>query len=203
VSRAGAIAAVIALAACAAKVDPRSPFDVDDPRALREDVERAAANDAAGGRGPDPDAAGAPAADAAAAGATSASALPVPVPGAGARGGTVLRAELAPVLDAGPAAFLAWFEAEAATDGDRFAGWRLVKLLPAGRALAALDLVPGDVVVAVNGRPLSRPDELGDLWAELYRAGAIVAEVHRGGERFTLRYTISGPPLPAPPPPPR
>ena len=51
-------------------------------------------------------------------------------------------------LDAGPAAFLAWFETEAATDEGRFVGWRLVKLLPEGRALAALDLVPDDVLTA-------------------------------------------------------
>lgn len=172
---------------CQAKVDPRSPFDEDDPRALREDAERAKANDAAGGHGDH-------------APVTEPPPPPLAVPG-GARAGSITRDELKPYLDAGPAAFLAWFETEAATDEGRFVGWRLVKLLPEGRALAALDLVPDDVLVAINGRPLQRPDEMSDLWTELYGAGAIVAEIRRGPERFTLRYTISGPPLPAPPAP--
>ena len=190
-----ALALALALAACAATVDPRSPFDEDDPRALREDHERDAANQAAGGRA-HAERAGAPVAvEAAGPG------VPVPVPGEGARSGALTRDELRPYLDAGPAAFLAWFETEAATTEGRFTGWRLVKVLPAGGALAGLDLVPGDVLVAVNGRALQRPDELAELWTTLYGAGAIVAELRRGAERFTLRYTISGAPLPPPAPP--
>lgn len=183
---------VLGLGGCAPKVDPRSPFDEDDPRALREDRERAAANASAGGG----HAADAPAAPVPI--DPEEAAVPLVPPGTGVRAGMIARAELRPMLDAGPAAFLAWFDTDAATVDGRFVGWRLVRIRPAGRALTALDLMAGDVLVAVNGHPLRRPDELGDLWAELYGAGAIVAEVNRGGDRFTLRFTIAGEPLPAP-----
>ncbi|HVV87309.1 MAG TPA: hypothetical protein VHE35_29915 [Kofleriaceae bacterium] len=211
-----AIGAAAGAGACKPKVDPRSPFDEDDPRALREEDERARANAAAGGHGVEPPhGAGADAgagstastasmaspADGPGAAGAAASSMPVAIPGAGVRGGMVARTELKPVLDAGPASFLGWFDTEAVLVDGQFTGWRLVKLLPAGQPLAKLDLVPGDVLVAVNGRPLSKPDELGDLWTELYAAGAIVAEIHRGTERFTLRFTIAGPPLPPPPGP--
>ena len=108
------------------------------------------------------------------------------------------RAELAPVLAAGAGPFLRWFEVEAVARDGRFIGWRLVKFLPAGRPLTALDLLPGDVLVAVNGRPLIRPSDLSELWATLSTADAIVAEVMRAGVRFELRFAITGPPSPSP-----
>ena len=196
VRAAAAVAALALAAACAERVDPRSPFDEDDPRALREDVELARAHRAAGGSEP-------AAAQAATIVTPAEEAVAIPPAGSGRRAGTIERAALVPVLDAGPAAFLSWFDVEADSRDGRFVGWRLVRVRPAGRALAELDLVPGDVLVAVNGRPLARPDHLEALWRELYGAGAVVAEIRRAGERFTLRFTIEGEPARPPATPPR
>ncbi len=174
------LASVLLLAACAPKVDPRSPFDEDDPRAQ-------SASSAAPTRAAEPSTADHPVDPG-----------PIAIPGAGARTGEVARVDLQPLLDAGPGPFLRWIDVEAESTGGNFGGWRLVRILPAGRALTALDLMPGDVLLAVNGRALIKPADLSELWAELYSADRIVADLRRGVTRFQLAFAISGPPLPVP-----
>lgn len=176
-ARLAATLVALALAACAPRVDPRSPFDEDDPRARATEapapapLPRAPADDATG---------------------------PIVIPAGDARTGTVTREALRIHLDAGPAAFLRWFDIEAELDAGAFAGWRLIRLLTPGRPLAAYDLRPGDILRAVNGHPVSKPAELAALWLELYGAPAIVADLSRAGARFELRIEIDGAPLPAP-----
>src|SRR5262245_13190299 len=130
-----ASAFVLLAAACGPKVhmDPM-PMDQDDPSA------------------------GAPVADAAHADADRGSIdirlsppAKVAPPGAGARTGTIARASLVAVLDAGPGAFLHGFEVAPLMDGDKFAGWRLVQMMQGEHRFDGLDLVPGDVLLAVNG----------------------------------------------------
>ena len=169
--------ALALLAACAPVVDPRSPFDEDDPRALSEDQPPPTPADPSTRATPDDDAP---------------SPGPIAIPGTGARTGTIERGTLKRVLDAGPATFLQWFEIEPVTSGGVFVGWRLVQVLPGGRSLTALDLLPGDVLVAVNGRKMVKPDDLGELWLELYAAPAITVELRRGAETVTIRFAISG-----------
>ena len=177
------LAALALIAACAPVVDPRSPFDEDDPRALSEDR-------------PPPTPADPP--TRATADEDAAPPGPIAIPGTGARTGTIERATLRLVLDAGPATFLQWFEIEPVTSGGVFVGWRLVQVLPGGRSLTALDLLPGDVLVAVNGRKMVKPDDLGELWLDLYAAPAITVDLRRGDETVTIRFTISGAPLTPP-----
>lgn len=126
--------------------------------------------------------------------------LPVAPPGPGARAGTVERAALVAVLDQGPAAILRHVEVAAELDGDRFLGWRLVAIDPGHHPFAGVDLVPGDVLVALNGRVLSRPDELQAVWDGLRGADAIVADLRRDGGKVQLRWEIDGPPAPPPAP---
>jgi len=59
------------------------------------------------------------------------------------------------------------------------------------------DIVPGDVLLAVNGKPLSRPDQLQTVWDSLRTANAITAQLWRGKAKFELAYTID-PPVAAP-----
>src|SRR5690606_34765186 len=75
-------------------------------------------------------------------------------PGKGLRTGTIERAKLIAVLDGGPGALLRQLEVTARMDGKRFIGWQLVQLLDRTGPLVDVDLVPGDVLLAVNGRPL-------------------------------------------------
>ena len=171
------LAALVLIAGCAPVVDPRSPFDEDDPRALSEDQPPPTPADPPPRATPDDDAA---------------PRGPIAIPGTGARTGTIERGTLKLILDAGPATFLQWFEIEPVTRDGVFVGWRLVQVLPGGRSLTALDLLPGDVLVAVNGRKMVKPDDLGELWLELYAAPAIAVDLRRGAETVTIRFAISG-----------
>jgi S1-C subfamily serine protease len=82
-------------------------------------------------------------------------------------------------------------------DGNRFVGWQLVQLLDRKGPLVGVDVVPGDVLLAVNGKPLSRPDQLQVVWDSLRTANAISAELWRGNAKLELSFTID-PPVAAP-----
>lgn len=127
---------------------------------------------------------------------------PVAPPGKGLRTGTIERAKLVAVLDAGPPMFLRQLEVSAMMNGDRFVGWQLVQLVDRGGPLVDVDVVPGDVLLAINGQPLSRPDQLQRVWDSLRTANAVTAQMWRGDAKFDLAFTIepavSVTPAPAP-----
>lgn len=153
-------------AACGPKVntDP-SPYEEDDPRAGAPVEKRAPTYEE----------------------------LPVAPSGPGAREGAIERAALLAVLDAGPGELLRNFEVAAEHDGDRFLGWRVVAFDPKKPRFEGVDLVPGDVLIAVNGRSVARPDELQVLWDGLRTSDEIVADLMRDGARFQLRWSITPP----------
>lgn len=112
-------------------------------------------------------------------------------PGKGQRTGTIERAKLVAVLDAGPAAFLRQIEvAPHLKDGNRFLGWELVQLVDQKSALYDVDLVPGDVLLAINGKAIARPDQLQQLWDSLRTANAVSAQLWRGDKQLTLEFAI-------------
>lgn len=165
------------IAACAPKVDPRSPFDEDDPRAgqvAREQIEE-----------PEP--------------VVAAPVVEEPPAGPVVREGTFERAAMRARLDAQPGALLKCIEVDAVEEAGKFAGWRLVRFIRGCDAFAGLDVAVGDVLVSVNGRVIVKPGDLSALWAELYEAQTIVAELRRGNERVVLRFAIIDPvPVPVP-----
>jgi hypothetical protein len=159
--------ALVALGACGPKVNvDRSPYEYDDP------------------------AAGAPAQQSQFKAWEQREEAPK---GAGLRGGTLDRTALLGVLDAGPGQFLRQLEVTNAMDGNRFVGWQLVQVLDKESALHQLDLVEGDVLIAVNGSPLSRPDQLMTMWDGLRTADAITCDILRGEARFQIVYEIQPP----------
>ena len=105
------------------------------------------------------------------------------------RGGTVTRAELDRVLAAGQGKFLSTVEVKARVVDEAFGGWEVVR-----SPYADVDLKPGDVILAVNGRALEHPLDFNLLWEDLRKADAITVEVDRGGERFSLEFVISSAP---------
>ena len=115
---------------------------------------------------------------------------PVAPPGKGLRSGTIPRAQLVAVLDAGPAAFLRQFEVNAKLAGQRFVGWELVQLVGEDNPLYDVDLAPGDVLLTINGKTISRPDQLQTVWGELRAANEVVAELWRGQTKLTLAFTV-------------
>jgi hypothetical protein len=124
---------------------------------------------------------------------------PVAPIGKGLRTGTIARDRLVAVLDLGPAQFLRQVDVTPRMSGDRFVGWQLVQLVDRTGPLVDVDVVPGDVLLAINGKPLSRPDQLQMLWDSLRTANAVQAQMRRGEAKFTLDFTIE-PPVSAVPP---
>jgi type II secretory pathway component PulC len=114
-------------------------------------------------------------------------------PGKGLRTGTIGRARLVAVLDAGPATFLRQLEVSPRLAGDRFVGWQLVQLIDHTGPLHDVDLVPGDVLLAVNGQPLSRPEQLQTVWDSLRTANEVTAQMWRGATKLELRFAIDPP----------
>jgi len=110
--------------------------------------------------------------------------------GKGMRAGTIARASLTAVLDAGPGEFLRQLEVTPQLAGQRFVGWQLVQLVDHTGPLAAIDLAPGDVLLAVNGKPVAQPDQLQALWDSLRSADAVDAELWRGDRKVTLHFAV-------------
>lgn len=97
------------------------------------------------------------------------------------------------MLDAGPGTFLRQLEVAPRLLGDRFVGWQLVQLLDRQGPLHDVDLVPGDVLLAINGKPLSRPDELQTLWDSLRTANEVTVQMSRGDQKLEMHFTIEPP----------
>lgn len=110
--------------------------------------------------------------------------------GKGLRTGTITRDRLVAVLDAGPGAFLRQLEIAPQLNGERFVGWQLVQLLDRTGPLVDVDVVPGDVLLAINGQPLSRPDQLQTVWDSLRTANQVTAQLWRGKNQFSLEFAI-------------
>ena len=104
------------------------------------------------------------------------------------REGKIARADLNRVLDAGPGAFLARTEVKARLAKGQFRGWQVVR-----SPYAKIDIVPGDVVLSINGRTLEHPVDLERLWRDLRAANAIDVDVDRGGRKFALRFSVVPP----------
>ena len=128
---------------------------------------------------------------------------PVAPPGKGLRTGTIERAKLIAVLDSGPGNFLRQLEVAPRLDGQQhFVGWQLVQLLDHTGPLHDVDVVPGDVLLAVNGKSLSRPDQLQVVWDSLRTANELRAQLWRGDKALELAFAIEPPVTSGPPPAP-
>lgn len=153
----------LVLLACGPKVDPKEPAfenDLEGPKPQVTEIKPAMAE------------------------------RPVAVPGRGLRTGTIDRARLNAVLDGGPGQFLRQLEVTPRMDGNRFVGWQLVQLIDRTGPLVDVDVAPGDVLLAVNGQPISRPDQLQTLWDSLRNANEVDADLWRGNAKLRLTFAI-------------
>jgi type II secretory pathway component PulC len=115
---------------------------------------------------------------------------PVAPPGKGLRSGTITRPRLIEVLDAGPASFLRQLEVAPRLHGERFVGWELVQLVAQDSPLYDVDVLPGDVLLTINGKSVSRPDQLQGVWDSLRTANEVTAELWRGPTKLTLAFAV-------------
>lgn len=175
------LAAAVA-AACGPKVRPVSFVEQEDPLA-REPAREPQATAASAEEPPLPSVAVAPANAPAA--VTS---------------GTIERAALLRVLDAGPGALLRTLEVTPAFEGERFFGWRIEQIVDPSSPVHGARLAPGDVVRSINERSLARPEHVLAVWQLLRTADELRCEVWRDRTRLALRFAITPAPSSAPPP---
>jgi S1-C subfamily serine protease len=121
-------------------------------------------------------------------------------PTAGARAavatGTLQRADVERVVDAGLGRFLGSVVIEPSLSAGKFTGWSIVGLEPAN-LWGGVDLQPGDVVTKVNGMPIEREVEAFDAFQAVRQAPVLEISYLRQNQPRTLRFTIVGTPSPA------
>jgi S1-C subfamily serine protease len=103
--------------------------------------------------------------------------------------GTLRRADVNAVIDAGFARFLQTLDVEPSLDAGRFRGWTIVELR-SEEFFGGVDLKEGDVVTSVNGLPIERETEAFDAFESLRGAEQITVAYARGGASRTLSYRI-------------
>jgi hypothetical protein len=114
-----------------------------------------------------------------------------------ARAGRIPREQLDAVLDAGPGAFLRGIQVDAEVVDRRLRGWRIRRFWPGDARFAQVDLLPGDLVLSVNGHLIVRPEHLQSVWDGLRDAHRLTVEVDRQGAIYQLDYTIVDSPAPS------
>ena len=107
--------------------------------------------------------------------------------------GTLQRADVERVIDAGLGRFLSQVAIEPALSAGRFTGWSIVALQPP-ELWRGVDLRPGDIVTRINGMAIEREMEAYDAFQAVRQAPTLEVSYVRQGQARALRYTIIGPP---------
>jgi hypothetical protein len=110
--------------------------------------------------------------------------------------GTLQRADVERVVDAGLGRFLTHVALEPSLSAGKFSGWSIVGLQPAA-LWNGIDLRPGDVITRVNGMAIEREMEAYDAFQAVRQASALEITYLRRNQPHTLRFTIVGAPSPA------
>jgi hypothetical protein len=110
--------------------------------------------------------------------------------------GTLARADVERVVDAGLGRFLSHVQLEPSLAGGKFMGWSIVALQPP-ELWSGIDLRPGDVVTRVNGMSIEREMEAYDAFQAVRGADKLEVSYLRQREPRTLSYAIIGKPSPA------
>jgi type II secretory pathway component PulC len=104
------------------------------------------------------------------------------------------RRDVTATLSRGLGEFLTRIEVEPVAPGGKFRGWRIAKLRPNDPLWSGVDLAPGDIVTAVNGRKIERPEEALAAFQSLAVASELRVTYEREGARRELVYPIDDEP---------
>ncbi len=107
--------------------------------------------------------------------------------------GTLQRADVESVVDAGLGRFLTHVVIEPSLSAGKFSGWSIVGLQPP-ELWTGVDLQPGDVITRVNGMPIEREMEAFDAFQAVRQAPSLEVTYVRQKQPRTLRFTIVGAP---------
>ena len=94
------------------------------------------------------------------------------------------------MLEAGIPAFLSRVEMEPDAPDGRFVGFRIVSFFPDDARFRDGPVRAGDVVLAVNGLAIERPEHLFRVWQELRVASEISVDLLRAGQTTRISYPI-------------
>jgi type II secretory pathway component PulC len=111
----------------------------------------------------------------------------VPLP---ARPGRLWRRDVVLVLSRGLGDLLSRLQVEPVLAAGKFQGWRVVALRAGDPLWQGTDLAPGDVVTAVNGRPIERPEQAFAAFQSLAVAKELRVAYERKSARRELVYPI-------------
>jgi type II secretory pathway component PulC len=106
------------------------------------------------------------------------------------RPGRLWRRDVVAALSRGLGNFLSRLQVEPALGAGKFIGWRVVELRANDPLWQGVDLAPGDVVTAVNGRPVERPEQAFAAFQSLAVAKELRVAYERAGARRELVYPI-------------
>jgi len=110
--------------------------------------------------------------------------------------GTLQRADVERVVDAGFGRFLSLVDVQPSLSGGKFSGWSIVALQPAD-LWRGIDLQPGDVVTRVNGMPIEREIQAFEAFQAVRGADKLEVSYLRQSQPRTLSYVIVGKPSPS------
>jgi type II secretion system protein C len=116
--------------------------------------------------------------------AAHASAAPPPASGPG-----LSRSAVDAVLKQGLGTLLQRFDVDPERSGNKFHGWRIVRLNDP-KLFEGVDLAPGDVVTSVNGFPLEHPEQAQTAFDSLSVSSELRVDYERNGEKRALVYPI-------------
>ena len=104
--------------------------------------------------------------------------------------GTMTRAEVAKVIEAGPQRFIASLRVEPHIVKGKFIGYRLAGVTTDGPLVNSQSVLPGDIIMSVNREPLERPDQFMRAWEVAKSASVIEVLLLRGPQRLLYRWKI-------------
>ena len=104
--------------------------------------------------------------------------------------GTIARAEYERVLADAPGLLLAHLDAEPVLAAGKFRGWRLRSLFDGDPRFSGATIHAGDVVVAINGKKLERPEQFFEAWEAARGRSDLTVDLLRDGARQTLKWRI-------------
>ncbi len=110
--------------------------------------------------------------------------------------GTLQRADVESVVDAGLGRFLAHVAIEPSLSAGKFSGWSIVGLQPP-ELWQGVDLLPGDVITGVNGMAIERETQAFEAFQAVRQAPTLEVTYLRQKQPRSLRFTIVGAPSPS------
>ena len=104
--------------------------------------------------------------------------------------GTIARADYDRVLADAPGRFFARLDAEPVVAAGKFRGWRVRSLFDGDPRFSGAIIHAGDVVTAINGKKLERPEQFFEAWEAARGRADLTVDLLRDGARQTLRWRI-------------